>query len=90
MRYVRSTLLAIVGICCFVVGIQLYNKDAGYSPAPKEYGGDAYTGIQNAAAATAEAVNIQSDIIAQGLGSIMIFGGMAMIVCAIPVRNKQD
>lgn len=90
MRYVRSILLAIIGVWSIVTGIQFYNKDVSISILPKEYGGDAYTGIQNATAATANAVSFQSEIVAQGIGSIMIFGGMVLVVCAIPVRNKQN
>ncbi|KWW27455.1 MAG: hypothetical protein AUK64_2177 [bacterium P201] len=90
MRYVRSVLLAIIGVWSIFTGIQFYNIDPGEPITYKEYGGDAYTGIQNAEAKTGDLIVTQSNIIAQGFGSIMIFGGLVMIACAIPVKKKND
>lgn len=92
MRVLRSTLLALVGVACLLTGIQVYNSNIGGMASYQEYGGDAYTGIQNAEVQTGGLVRIQSDIIAKGFGSIMIFGGIALIVCAIPtnLKRKED
>lgn len=90
MRYVRSILLAIIGFCCFFVGIQIYNSEVGEPITYKEYGGDAYTGIQNAEAKTGDLIVTQSNIIAHGFGSVMIFGGLALIALAIPIGKKND
>jgi len=93
MKILRSILLVLVGFGCLITGIQVYNSHVGEMASYKEYGGEAYTGIQNAEVQTGGLVRLQSDIIAKGLGSIMIFGGITMIVCAIPVniqKKKED
>lgn len=92
MKILRSILLALIGIACIMNGIQVYKSDIGGMASYKEYGGDAYTGIQNAEVQTGGLVRIQSDILAKGLGSIMIFGGLTIIVFAIPtnLKKKED
>jgi len=92
MKILRSILLVLVGIACLMTGIQVYKSDIGRMASYKEYGGDAYTGIQNAEVQTGGLVRIQSDILAKGLGSIMIFGGLTLIICAIPtnLKKKED
>ena len=92
MKILRSIFFALVGIACFMTGIQVYKSDIGGMSSYQEYGGDAFTGIQNAEVQTGGLVRIQSDILAKGLGSIMIFGGLTLIVCAIPtnLKRKED
>lgn len=92
MRILRSILLALIGVACLLTGIQVYKSNVGEMASYQEYGGDAYTGIQNAEVQTGGLVRIQSDIMAKGFGSIMIFGGITLIVCTIPtnLRNKEE
>lgn len=90
MKILRSILFALVGIVCLGTGIQMYNSDVGRMASYQEYGGDAYTGIQNAEVQTGGLVRIQSDILAKGLGYIMIYGGLTLIICAIPVNKKKN
>lgn len=92
MRIVRSVLFALLGLWSILTGIRGYNSDLGELYPYKEYGGDAFTGIQNAEVQTGGLVRLQSHIISQGLGSILIFGGIAFIICAIPtnLKKKED
>ena len=89
MKIIRSILFALLGICCIITGSQIYNSNIGELYPYKEYGGDAFTGIQNAEVQTGGLVRLQSVIISQGIGCILIFGGAAFIICAIPTNLKK-
>ena len=89
MKYIRSVLFALLGLWCIITGIQLYNSNIGELYPCKEYGGDAFTGIQNAEVQTGGLVRLQSVILSHGIGSILIFGGIAFIICAIPTSLKK-
>ena len=54
-------------------------QDVGYWEASISYGGDAYTGIQNAAAQTANNVQDLAEIAAMGFGFLLISLGLFMI-----------
>ena len=43
------------------------------------YGGDAYTGIQNAAAMTSKNVKDLSDVVRFGFGSVLLVTGLSLI-----------
>ena len=53
------------------------------------YGGDAYTGIQHAAAETGQNVRDLARINRFGFGSILLIGGLALIAFGIPGNNKE-
>lgn len=69
------------GAASVVLGIITMCRTSGFYPDTKSYGGDAYTGIQNAAAYTAKNVNYLSDIVKFGLGAFLIVFGVALICC---------
>ena len=89
MRIIRSVLLAIVGILSIGMGIHYNSMDLGELSPYKEYGGDAFTGIQNAEVQTGGLVRLQSQLIREGIANIFIFAGLTMIVCAIPTNLKK-
>ncbi len=92
MKILRSILLTILGFCLILCGSDVLNMNIGHAELRQNYGGDAYTGIQNAECTTGQLIILQSDIISYGLGCIMIFGGITMIVFAIPteLKRKED
>ena len=68
-----SGLLSIVmGIVCFCM-----NTGSGYSF--ETYGGDAYTGIQHAAAQTARNTAYMADIVKVGLSGLLVAVGLALL-----------
>ena len=52
----------------------------GYTELSERYGGDAYTGIQNAAAQTANNIRYLAEIIQIGLGGILLIAGLLIIL----------
>lgn len=69
----------ISGILSIIFGIIMFSKDIGYYEASYSYGGDAYTGIQNAAAQTANNVKALSEITKNGFGFFLIAVGLIAI-----------
>lgn len=68
------------GIASIVLGILTYTLNfAGYTSPFHQYNGEAYTGIQQAAAQTAENVYYLSKTVIFGLGSVLIILGLAII-----------
>lgn len=61
----------------------------GYYVFEKQYGGDAYTGVQNAAAVTGQNVKKLTEINQFGFGSILMVGGVALIAAGIPESKKR-
>ena len=77
----------IFAVLCFVLNADF---DYGYWVSAQSYGGDAYTGIQNAAAATANRVDGLSENVAilaksirMGLGFILLLAGLLIVLYGI-------
>lgn len=81
---IKSIILAVAGIVSFVFAGQISKMDEGEYESNSYYGGDAYTGIQNAGAAAARNVKSEAKIVRKGFASVLIIGGIALIGAAIP------
>lgn len=80
MKYFKSivgSVIIILGIIAICFGWSVFYS-GGYV-STKSYGGDAYTGIQNAAAATANRVNNFATAYLESYGFFMTFIGISMI-----------
>ena len=71
------------GVASIILGIVCYGMVIGNSASFESYGGDAYTGIQNAAAQTARNVRDLADIARFGFGSLLIVVGVAILAIFI-------
>lgn len=84
-----SIIASVIGIISGFVSIVLGFIAMGYSDGLYEsassYGGDAYTGIQNAAAQTASNVKILASIVKFGTSSLLIIFGIT-IVCFFALK----
>lgn len=87
MKNVRSILFAIVGVLSIYVSIWMRNMNSGNIETPREYGGEAYTGIQNAEVRTGANIYFQSEIIKEGFADVLLITGMVLIIVALPVRT---
>lgn len=67
---------AISGVISVIFGIVMSFKTAGFLGSMREYGGDAYTGIQNAAAQTANNVLFLGVITRSGCSFILVSMGL--------------
>lgn len=68
------------GLFSVIMGFVTYGMSDGSWESNITYGGDAYTGIQNAAAQSANNVLYLSDIVQLALGSLLIVAGIALII----------
>ncbi|MGN1206778.1 MAG: hypothetical protein ACI4SP_00605 [Eubacteriales bacterium] len=69
----------ISGIVSIILGINVNSYGTGLFVDSHTYGGDAYTGIQNAAADTANRVVRLGIIVQTGLTAILVVIGLALI-----------
>ena len=89
MKYIRSILFVIAGTLSIFCGVSVSDLPIGEIVEFKEYGGDAYSGIQQAGAHTALNIVYLSKIAKDGASGILYVGGIALIACAIPIKKKE-
>ena len=87
-----SLAIAIVSVVfaavTLVLAIVLFNSSVGRYELAETYGGDAYTGIQNAAAQTANNVQATNEILVIGFGGILLVAAFAFTLISIHFFHK--
>ncbi len=78
-KKISSIAGTVFGFISIILGSTVSNMSIGGHESNITYGGDAYTGMQNAAAQTANNVQCLADIVRSGLSGILIILGWAMI-----------
>ncbi len=78
MKKICAFVLLAAGLLAIILGCVCFGKDDGSWERSYTYGGDAYTGIQNAAAQTANNVQALADINRFGFGAVLLVGGIAL------------
>ena len=99
MKLVMNAIGAFSGILSILFGIIVASLNTGFYISTESYGGDAYTGIQNAAAYTGKNVLQTNRILETGLCFILTVIGLAIISYFVPKlldvifakkRNKNE
>ena len=90
MSTLKSIFFILVGIVSIGLSISCFNADDGDYVEKNYYGGDAYTGIQHAAAETGQNVRALTKLATKGFGSILLVGGLALVVVGIPSRRNEN
>ena len=78
-KRICSVVGAIGGLVSIILGFVISDMSTGSWESNSSYGGDAYTGIQNAAAQTANNVQYLAEILKTGMSYVLIIFGIAMI-----------
>ena len=89
---IRPLLLCAIGIISIVLSIKCFSiNDLDYE-SKSAYGGDAYTGIQNAAAITSKNVKDLASIIQFGFGSLLMVNGLTLLAFGLtsPIQKKES
>ena len=88
----RSTVFIVIGIIAIGLAIGCYSIDDLHYESINIYGGDAFTGIQNAAAVTSRNVKELASIVQFGFGSVLLVMGLTLVgVGLIPlIGARQD
>lgn len=82
-KKIFSVLLLLTGVLSIILSFYTFNASMGGYESNITYGGDAYTGIQNAAAQTANNIRNLTGVLADGLGSILLIGGLSLIFSSL-------
>ena len=95
MKKFFAVLFIVVGLLSIVLSYMAYDSYIGAYESSEAYGGDAYTGIQNAAAQTANNVKALAELVAFSTGSILLVAGLFMVVYGLfnlvgPKQPKQQ
>lgn len=83
MKKVISILGTITGAISVVLSFVIFDMNVGAYEVSHTYGGDAYTGIQNAAAQTANNIIKVSEILKFGFGCVLLIGGLSLVLFSI-------
>ena len=85
IKIVSSALICLLGLIIAVLGLtdSIGGYYSGRYTSYESYGGDAYTGIQNAAADTAVNVNYLGDSISYCIGQAYILGGILIALVGL-------
>ena len=89
---VRSIIFMIIGVVSIIMSIVCFSSKVPYGESNSVYGGDAYTGIQNASAFTSRAVVELAKITKLGFGSVLLIAGFTLIGVGstMPVQRKTE
>lgn len=87
-RLILGISFIILGIISIIWGLSL--TYTGISSLSETYGGDAYTGIQNAASRTANNINELGNTLCVGLKGILIVMGGAIIIYGTSIVLKEE
>jgi hypothetical protein len=92
VKNIRTFLLCAVGIFSVILSIKCFSiEDLNYETR-SFYGGDAYTGIQNAAAITSKNVKELASIVQFGFGSLLLVNGLTLLAFGLtsPIQKKES
>lgn len=92
VRNIRTSLLCAVGIISIALSIKCFSiKDLDYET-KSAYGGDAFTGIQNAAAITSKNVKELTSVVQFGFGSLLLVNGLTLLVFGLtsPIQKNES
>ena len=81
--------LILSGILSVIFSAAMLVMDNGNYESYQAYGGDAYTGIQNAAATAANNVNSAACLVAYGFAFILFVLGIVLIGAGIAVKKEE-
>lgn len=84
-KYTFKLIKSIVFICISIYGFNVSSNTYFHGEQVRDisYGGDAYTGIQNAAATAARNIDELGDFMAEAMSSFFIIGSLILIAIGI-------
>ena len=84
----KQILFGLVGLAATVLSIVCFTLDTGSYELGKTYGGDAYTGIQQAAAQAANNAMYAAEIMKFGFACVLLIAGLTLMLCAVFMHEK--
>ncbi|MDD7079479.1 MAG: hypothetical protein PUI06_01825 [Prevotella sp.] len=90
MKLLRTIIFVLAACLSFYFSHQCFDKMTGYRGEEHTYGGDAYTGMQNASAQSATNVYHLNNIVKDGFGWFFIVTGVALLGFAVPSDISKE
>lgn len=91
-KNIRTIILIVIGVISVGLSIRCFSFKELSSEPKSVYGGDAFTGIQNAGAQTSENVMELAKIVQFGFGSVLLVAGLGFLGVGLttPMTKKSD
>ena len=83
LKKIAAILFVVIGIVSIIMSFEAYDLPTGGYESSSAYGGDAYTGIQNAAAQTANNVRYVTEAVGYVGGSLLMVTGLILIAVGV-------
>ena len=83
MKKTIAVLALVFAIITSILSLAVFVSDEGRYTSHETYGGDAYTGIQNAAADTAVNIMLLNEVVHVGFGGILLVGAFAFFLVSV-------
>ena len=90
MKKIYAVIFLLIGITSIILGTICYSMEDGHRDFNYSYGTDAYTGIQDGVAQTANNVQYLTEITSFGFGSVLTVAGVFMLVFGIKTLNAEN
>lgn len=75
-KKIKSVVFVIIGVVSLILSFACFGKYEGYITKDQAYGGDAYTGIQNALADVSSDIVMLNRVVKFGVGSLLLVSGL--------------
>lgn len=91
-KNIRTIIFIVIGVISIGLSIRCFSFKELSSEPKSMYGGDAFTGIQNAGAQTSENVMELAKIVQFGFGSVLLVAGLGFLGVGLttPMTKKSD
>lgn len=91
-KKIRVIIFIIIGVISIGLSIKCFSYRQLDYEAKSMYGGDAFTGIQNAGAQTSKNVRDLADIVKFGFGSVLLVSGLGFLGVGLttPLQNSSE
>lgn len=89
---IRTIIFIVIGIILIGLSIRCFSYKTMEFTEKSMYGGDAFTGIQNAGAQTSENVSGLASIVQFGFGSVLLVAGLGFLGVGLtsPIGKKSE
>lgn len=85
---VKTIFFVLVGLLSMALSICCFNLEVGDKVSMQYFGGDAYTGMQQASAHAANNILLLAKIVKIGFGSLLLILGLGMIALGLTFYRK--
>ena len=79
----------VLGLAAILMSLVVFSADVGSYESNKSYGGDAYTGMQQASAQAANNVLYTGEMLQIGVGSILALHGCVLFFGSLCIKSSK-